>query len=86
MTRRTYRMDPGNIANLGIREEELNDPAEGEVQVQIKAIGLNFADLFTVWGLYKAAPDKDFIPGLEYSGVVGKVGEGVTDLREGDHV
>ncbi|RLD21685.1 MAG: zinc-binding dehydrogenase [Bacteroidetes bacterium] len=86
MIRRTYRMDPGSIANLRIREEELEDPKAGEVQVAVKAIGLNFADLFTVWGMYKAAPSKDFIPGLEYSGVVSKVGPGANYLREGDRV
>ena len=79
-------MNPGNIANLKVREEELADPGPGEVQVAIKAVGLNFADLFTVWGMYKAAPDKDFIPGLEYSGQVSKVGQDVTRLKEGDRV
>jgi alcohol dehydrogenase len=79
-------MDPGSIANMHIREEELNDPQVGEVQIAVKAIGLNFADLFTVWGMYKAAPSMDFIPGLEYSGVVSKVGPGTNYLREGDRV
>jgi NADPH:quinone reductase-like Zn-dependent oxidoreductase len=79
-------MNPGSIANLHIREEELQDPQAGEVQVNVRAIGLNFADLYTVWGMYKAAPSKDFIPGLEYSGVVSKVGPGANYLREGDRV
>ena len=34
-------MNPGSIANLQIREEELEDPQAGEVQVAVKAIGLN---------------------------------------------
>lgn len=79
-------MDPGSISNLHIQEEELADPQEGEVQVDIKAIGLNFADIFTVWGMYEAAPSKDFIPGLEYSGIVSKVGKGVNAFKEGDRV
>lgn len=79
-------MNPGSIANLQIQEEEIEDPKAGEVQVAVKAIGLNFADLFTVWGMYKAAPSKDFIPGLEYSGVVTKAGPGANYLREGDRV
>lgn len=79
-------MNPGSIGNMHVSEEELPDPTAGEAQVSIKAIGLNFADLFTVWGMYKAAPDKDFIPGLEYSGVVSKVGPGVTSVKEGDRV
>lgn len=79
-------MDPGSIANLHIKEENIGDPQAGEVQVDVKAIGLNFADLFTVWGMYKAAPSKDFIPGLEYAGVVTKTGPGANYLREGDRV
>lgn len=86
MIRRTYRMTPGSIGNMHVSEETLSEPGQGEAQVSIKAVGLNFADLFTVWGMYKAAPDKDFIPGLEYSGVVSKVGQGVTSVKEGDRV
>ena len=46
------------------------------VTVATKAIGLNFADIFTVLGLYNAANEvrgkakSAFIPGLEFSGVV----------------
>ena len=86
MERRAYRIDPGSIGNMQFKTEEIAEPAAGEVQVDIKAVGLNFADLYTVWGMYKAAPNKDFIPGLEYSGVVDKVGPGVMSLKEGDRV
>jgi alcohol dehydrogenase len=76
----------GNINYLKIREEILDDPADHEVQVSIGSIGLNFADIFTVWGMYEAAPKKDFIPGLEYAGTVIKKGAAVRDLNEGDQI
>ena len=86
MVRRVYRIDPGTISNLIISEEDLKDPESHEVQIKVEAIGLNFADLFTVWGMYDAAPDKDFIPGLEYAGVVAKAGTAVKNVHEGDRI
>lgn len=47
-----------------------------EVRIKIKAVGLNFADVFTALGMYDAAPrGKPVIPGLEFSGIVEEVGE-----------
>jgi len=39
-----------------------------------RAIGLNFADIFACLGLYSATPQGDFVPGLEFSGIVVDVG------------
>lgn len=85
-TRQAYRIDPGNFKALKISSEPLSPPADHEVQVAVKAIGLNFADVFTVWGLYEAAPKKDFIPGLEYAGEIIAVGKKVTRAAVGDRV
>ena len=59
----------------------------------VRAIGLNYADVFCVLGLYEAANkmlDEDgagaLVPGLEFAGEVLKVGPGVTDHRVGDRV
>ncbi len=83
---RHYTIHSGNLKNLRLREAALPAPAPGEVQVAVKAVGLNFADVFAIWGLYKAAPKTEFTPGLEYAGVVEAVGAGVTHLRPGDRV
>ncbi len=83
---RRYTVTPGNLKNLQLREDTLPPPAPEEVQVAIKAVGLNFADVFAIWGLYKAAPKEAFTPGLEYAGVVEKVGAAVTRFRPGDRV
>ena len=86
MNIRRYALKSGSLNNMQIREETLPAPAPGEVQVAVKAVGLNFADVFAIWGLYKAAPKTEYTPGLEYSGVVEAVGEGVTQLHPGDRV
>jgi NADPH:quinone reductase-like Zn-dependent oxidoreductase len=44
--------------------------APGQALVEVRAVGLNMADLFCALGLYKAAPSGPFVPGLEFSGVV----------------
>jgi len=87
MKRKSYRINKaGSIKNLKLIEEELLNPAEDEVTVEIKAIGLNFADLFAIQGLYSATPKESFIPGLEYSGTIIKAGKGVTEFNEGDDI
>lgn len=81
-----YLMNAGSLADLQPQNFQIADPTPHEVQIAVKAIGLNFADVFAIWGLYKAAPKTAFTPGLEYSGVVEKVGVGVTNFQPGDRV
>ncbi|XP_051904603.1 synaptic vesicle membrane protein VAT-1 homolog [Hippocampus zosterae] len=57
-----------------------------EVQVRVKACGLNFADLMARQGLYDRLPSPPVSPGMECSGVVEAVGEEVTDRKVGDQV
>lgn len=83
---RRYTIHSGSLKNLKLRDDTLPPPGPGEVQVAVKAVGLNFADVFAIWGLYKAAPKTEFTPGLEYAGVVEAVGTGVAHLRPGDRV
>lgn len=61
------------------------DPAEGEIQVSNKAIGINYIDTYIRGGLYPVA---NFPSGLgtEAAGVVSKIGAGVTAFRPGDRV
>ncbi|MCW8949390.1 MAG: quinone oxidoreductase [Sedimenticola sp.] len=60
-------------------------PGKGEVRLRHTAVGLNFIDVYQRTGLY---PLGDFPQtlGMEAAGVVEAVGEGVTDLAEGDRV
>ncbi len=86
-TKRTaWKLKAGNIQNLHRAEELLADPGRGEVQIKVHAIGLNFADIFAIWGLYSATPKGEFVPGLEYAGVVEKIGVDVESFNVGDQV
>jgi len=66
--------------------DEIGPPAASEIAIAVKAIGLNFADVFTVLGLYGAAPRNNCIPGIEFSGVVVDCGKNVTRVGVGDRV
>lgn len=81
-----YKLKAGSLSNLKLHQEELAAPGPDEVSVAVSAIGLNFADVFTIWGLYGATPKGIFTPGLEYAGTIVKVGENVTTVKEGDRI
>lgn len=86
MTYHHYRLRAGSLANMHLESATLPPPAPGQVSVSVAAIGLNFADVFAIWGLYSATPKGDFTPGLEFAGRVVAVGAGVTTVKEGDAI
>ncbi|WP_424942266.1 NADPH:quinone oxidoreductase family protein [Aliiroseovarius crassostreae] len=58
----------------------------GQVLVEIKACGLNFADLLMSRGKYQERPDLPTVLGMEPAGVVRAVGPDVDGFAEGDRV
>lgn len=87
LTRRVWRIPKaGSLARLTLVEEPLSPPGTGEVQVDVRAVGVNFADVFACLGLYSATPKGSFVPGLECAGHIRRVGPGVSGWREGDAV
>ena len=86
MKRKSYRLNAGALSKMRMITENLPAPKVNEVTVQVKSIGLNFADIFCIWGLYPAAPKQNLVPGLEYSGEIIAVGSGVKDRKVGDQV
>jgi alcohol dehydrogenase len=73
--RDVWRIDrAGSLERLRRHSEDLACPGPGEARVAVRAIGLNFADIFACLGLYSATPKGPFVPGLEFSGVVEAVG------------
>lgn len=60
------------------------EPAYGEALVRHAAVGLNYIDVYFRTGLYKTALPATI--GMEGSGTVIAVGEGVVDLIPGDRV
>ncbi len=61
-------------------------PASGELRLRIAACGLNFADLLMLKGTYQDTPALPFVMGMEVSGIVDAVGDGVTGFQPGDRV
>lgn len=87
LERQVYRMPKaGSIKNLKLQTEALKAPEANEVCVKVKAIGLNFADIFAMQGLYSATPAGSFIPGLEFSGEIVTVGSEVEEWKAGDKI
>lgn len=60
-------------------------PGENEVQVENKAIGINYIDTYIRGGLYPP-PSMPSGLGTEAAGVVVKVGSAVKHIKEGDRV
>jgi len=77
---------------IGDRQLELADipdppaPAEGEVQVRIKAVGLNHLDLWGFRGMAFAKRKLPLIVGAEASGEIAAVGSGVSAFKPGQKV
>ena len=72
-------------APLELRDVEKPTPGPGDVLVRIEACGLNFGDLLIVKGTYQERPDLPATLGMEVSGVIEAVGEGVS-LQPGTRV
>ncbi len=71
---------------LEVREVPDPGPGPGEVRIDVRAAGLNFADVMARMGLYPDAPRLPAVVGYEVAGVVDAVGTGVTAPASGDRV
>lgn len=71
-----------------LRYEPINRaaPGTGEVEVAIQAAGLNFSDVLKALGLYPGITDRVVPLGIEASGIVTAVGDGVERFAVGDEV
>ena len=79
----------GSYDKLEMREFDVPAPLANEVVIEVRATGVNYADVIVRMGLYQSA--KEFVgwpitPGFEVSGVVTEVGADVDDLAVGDEV
>ncbi|MGL4966739.1 MAG: SDR family NAD(P)-dependent oxidoreductase [Inquilinus sp.] len=81
---------PGSLGRIGWTAAERQTPGPEEIEIEVAASGLNFRDVMFSLGLL---PD-DYLEdgfagptlGFECAGTVRRIGEAVTDLREGDRV
>ncbi|AZO56132.1 MULTISPECIES: zinc-dependent alcohol dehydrogenase family protein [unclassified Mesorhizobium] len=86
MTRIVRFHQHGGPEVLRIEEVDLPPPGQGEVQIRVKALGLNRAEALLRAGSYIETPALPSGLGLEAAGVIETIGEGVTGLSPGDAV
>ena len=72
----------GGPEMMKLVDVQVGDPGPGEIRIRHKAIGLNFIDVYQRSGLYQLPMPLKL--GMEASGIVEAVGEGVTHLKVGD--
>ncbi|MCO6042585.1 SDR family NAD(P)-dependent oxidoreductase [Aeoliella sp. ICT_H6.2] len=78
--------NPGSFDALKYVAIERQPPGPGEVEFAVHATGLNFSDVLKALGLYPGIKDEIVPLGIEASGVVTAVGEGVDRFQVGDEV
>ncbi len=72
--------------SLEMRDISMPTPKPGEVVVRVAACGLNFGDLLIVKGTYQEKPALPATIGMEMSGTISTVGDGVEGLSVGQRV
>jgi acyl transferase domain-containing protein/acyl carrier protein len=73
----------GVIDNLSLVAVERHEPGPREIEIEVRASGLNFRDVLNVLGVYPGDAGR---PGSECAGRVSAVGSAVTEFRVGDDV
>lgn len=76
----------GSTATLEADQAERPRPASGEVLIAVTAAGVNRADLMQRQGLYPPPPGASEILGMEVSGTIAELGDGVEGFSVGDEV
>lgn len=77
---------PGGPEVLKPAARPLPEPGPGEVRIRVAWAGVNRPDALQRAGLYDPPPGASDLPGLEASGVISALGDGVTDWALGDRV
>jgi len=78
--------NPGGPEVLVPAEREKPVPGAGEILIEVHAAGVNRPDALQRAGNYNPPPDASDLPGLECSGTVAAIGEGVSRWAVGDKV
>ena len=84
MAKAVRMYETGGPEVLRYEDIEVGDPGPGQVRIRHVAVGLNYADTYFRNGTYPMPLPAGM--GVEASGVVQAVGEGVTNVAVGDRV
>lgn len=76
----------GGPEKLKLQEAPDPAPGAGAVRIQVKASGINFADILARRGLYPDAPKFPAVVGYEVAGTVDALGSGVNPFWLGEEV
>lgn len=77
MARTAIFRETGGPEKLRIEDVDVREPGQGEVKLQVEAVGLNRAELMYLGGYYFETPVLPSRIGYEVAGVVTSVGAGV---------
>jgi len=72
--------------SLRMVDADRPQPAPSEILIQVKAAGINFAELELIEGRYQVPKEVPFIMGFEAAGIVIEAGHKVKSLKPGDRV
>jgi len=78
--------EPGEADALVPADVPTPEPGQGQVRIRVTAAGVNRADVMQRKGFYPPPPGAPEYPGLEVSGTVDAIGEGVDGWQVGDEV
>jgi NADPH:quinone reductase len=78
--------EPGPPSVLECLDVDVPEPQAGEVRIRAHAIGVGMPDVLIRAGTYSWMPPLPATPGTELSGIIDKVGPGVTSRRPGQRV
>lgn len=75
-----------DFSGVDIRDVPRPTPGPGEVLLKVRATSINFPDLLLCQGKYQLKLEPPFTPGMDISGIVDAIGDGVTAFAPGDEV
>ena len=71
---------------LKLVDEDIKEPKDDEVRINVKALGLNQAEVMLREGRYVASPNFPARIGIEASGIIDSIGNNVSSFKKGDSV
>ena len=78
--------EPGGPETLRLVDMPKPVPGRAQVQLEVKACGVNYPDFLSIQDRYQVKTPRPFAPGAEVAGIVSSIGPGISDFRVGQRV